>query len=68
MNIQEQIDYLRGFGFPDYDECADTLEALLAVAEAAEAILRVENLRKAGHQFPALEGAIANLKSIGGKE
>lgn len=35
---------------------------LEAVREAGEEILRVESLRKAGHQFPALEQAIAACK------
>lgn len=39
VNIKEQIECLRGLGFPDYDECADTMERLLAVYEAADLFL-----------------------------
>ena len=38
MNIREQIDELQGLGYPQYDEIADTLEKLNAVAIAADKV------------------------------
>ena len=60
---------LRDSKFPDYgavaclERNADAMEAMLEVVTEAQAILRVESLRKAGHQFPSLEQALAKLEA-----
>ncbi len=69
-SIHEMIDALhdckRGLGVAssrDYLMWWRTMERLNAVYEAAEKILRVESLRKGGHQFPELERAIAAVQT-----